>query len=315
MMASDYDELFSGGDNVDLAGGLDFPPAVDLSNIDLNLLDANSPVGSGLFDAAGNINLENIGALTTDPELFQAFQAAFPEDAVLLKDLMGGDYGFAPVGADNPPTTGVEGAGFPGEGIKSGVKQWDDAATKAGVELTDTSGTKSLIDKVKGGIKDLTGLDAGDAAKYAALLAAAKLAYEDAQKAREEARGWSAPGGYSKKTVTGAGGVTGFKKAAMGGGIGSLEMARGGRALPPRYLNGHSDGMEDKVPAHIDGKRPAALSDGEFVIPADVVSHLGNGNSNAGAKRLYKMMDRIRAARTGNPKQGKQINPDKFMPR
>ena len=102
---------------------------------------------------------------------------------------------------------------------------------------------------------------------------------------------------------------------AAGGGIGSLDMAQGGRALPPRYLNGHSDGMADKVPAHIDNKRPAALSDGEFVIPADVVSHLGNGNSNAGAKRLYKMMDDIRAARTGNPKQGKQINPDKFMPR
>ena len=101
----------------------------------------------------------------------------------------------------------------------------------------------------------------------------------------------------------------------MGGGIGSLDMAQGGRALPPRYLNGHSDGMADKVPAHIDNKRPAALSDGEFVIPADVVSHLGNGNSNAGAKRLYEMMDRIRAARTGNRKQGKQINPDKFMPR
>lgn len=102
---------------------------------------------------------------------------------------------------------------------------------------------------------------------------------------------------------------------AAGGGIGSLGMAQGGRALPPRYLDGHSDGMADKVPAHIDNKRPAALSDGEFVIPADVVSHLGNGNSNAGAKRLYKMMDDIRAARTGNPKQGKQINPDKFMPR
>ena len=310
-MASDYDELFSGGDNVDLAGGLDFPPAVDLSNIDLNLLDANSPVGSGLFDAAGNINLENIGALTTDPELFQAFQAAFPEDAVLLKDLMGGDYGFAPVGADNPPTTGVEGAGFPGEGIKSGVKQWDDAATKAGVELTDTS---SLIDKVKGGIKDLTGLDAGDAAKYAAMLAMAKMAYDDAKDARKEARGATSKGGYAERAIRTPSGGFAFKKA-MGGGIGSLEMARGGRALPPRYLNGHSDGMADKVPAHIDNKRPAALSDGEFVIPADVVSHLGNGNSNAGAKRLYKMMDRIRAARTGNPKQGRQINPDKFMPR
>jgi hypothetical protein len=56
------------------------------------------------------------------------------------------------------------------------------------------------------------------------------------------------------------------------------------------------------------------LSHGEFVIPADVVSHLGNGNSDAGANVLYKMMDRVRQARTGNPKQGKQINPEKFMP-
>jgi hypothetical protein len=80
----------------------------------------------------------------------------------------------------------------------------------------------------------------------------------------------------------------------------------------PFYLGGITDGMTDEVPAHIDGKRPAALSDGEFVIPADVVSHLGNGNSNAGAQRLYEMMDQVRQARTGTAKQGKQINPEDF---
>ena len=97
---------------------------------------------------------------------------------------------------------------------------------------------------------------------------------------------------------------------------GLMSLAKGGRtSLPPRYLDGHSDGMADQVPASIDNSRPAALSDGEFVIPADVVSHLGNGNSNAGAKVLYEMMDRIRRARTGNSKQGKQINPSKFIPR
>ncbi len=81
-----------------------------------------------------------------------------------------------------------------------------------------------------------------------------------------------------------------------------------------RYLRGETDGMEDKVPAHIEGRQPAALSHGEFVIPADVVSHLGNGNSDAGAKRLYNMMDRIRKARTGTEKQGKQISPNKYLP-
>jgi len=81
-----------------------------------------------------------------------------------------------------------------------------------------------------------------------------------------------------------------------------------------RYLDGPSDGMADKLPANIDGKQEARLSHGEFVIPADVVSHLGNGNSSAGAQRLYSMMDRIRQARTGTKKQGKQINPDKYVP-
>ena len=81
-----------------------------------------------------------------------------------------------------------------------------------------------------------------------------------------------------------------------------------------RYLRGKTDGMADELPSSIDGKQPAALSHGEFVIPADVVSHLGNGNSDAGADVLYKMMDRVRQARTGNKKQGKQINPEKFTP-
>jgi len=81
------------------------------------------------------------------------------------------------------------------------------------------------------------------------------------------------------------------------------------------YLGGKTDGMADKVPARIDGKQEARLSDGEFVIPADVVSHLGNGNSDAGADQLHSMMSGIRQARTGNPEQGKQINPQQFMPK
>ena len=88
---------------------------------------------------------------------------------------------------------------------------------------------------------------------------------------------------------------------------GIADMAKG------RYLGGATDGMADKIPARIGGKQEARLSHGEFVIPADVVGHLGNGNSEAGAKRLYEMMDRIRQARTGTTKQGKQINPNKFL--
>ena len=94
-------------------------------------------------------------------------------------------------------------------------------------------------------------------------------------------------------------------------------MAAGGLAsLPPKgyYLGGATDGMADQVPASIDGTQEARLSDGEFVVPADVVSHLGNGNSSAGAKQLYDMMDRIRKARTGTEQQGKQVNPTKYTP-
>ena len=98
-------------------------------------------------------------------------------------------------------------------------------------------------------------------------------------------------------------------QAAQGGLMG---LARGGMPGAPRYLQGNTDGMADKIPATIDGQQPAALAHGEFVVPADVVSHLGNGNSDAGAQHLYSMMDRIRKARTGNKNQGKQIDPNKF---
>ena len=91
-----------------------------------------------------------------------------------------------------------------------------------------------------------------------------------------------------------------------GGGLAAL----GGKGM---YLGGSTDGMADNIPASINGSEPARLSDGEFVIPADVVSHLGNGNSDAGAHQLHGMMDRIRKARTGNTKQGREINPTNFL--
>ena len=88
--------------------------------------------------------------------------------------------------------------------------------------------------------------------------------------------------------------------------------AKGGMAA--RYIDGPGDGMSDSVHARIGGIQEARLADGEFVIPADVVSHIGNGSSKAGAKQLYAMMDRVRKARTGTTKQGKEINPTKLMP-
>jgi len=83
------------------------------------------------------------------------------------------------------------------------------------------------------------------------------------------------------------------------------------------YLSGGNvpgDGMSDSIPAMIGRGQQAALSEGEFVVPADVVSHLGNGSSNAGSKQLYAMMDQVRKDRTGTEKQGKQINAERYMP-
>lgn len=100
-----------------------------------------------------------------------------------------------------------------------------------------------------------------------------------------------------KQVMLASGGKVGMRGYAQGGGIASL-----------------NDGMSDDVPASIDGKQPARLSVDEFVVPADVVSHLGNGSSEAGANRLYEMMNRVRAARTGNTQQAPRIDPMGFMP-
>ena len=98
----------------------------------------------------------------------------------------------------------------------------------------------------------------------------------------------------------------GNRKGFQAGGLTSV----GPRGM---YLGGSTDGMADNIPASINSNQPARLSDGEFVVPADVVSHLGNGNSDAGAHQLYGMMDRVRQARTGTAEQGRQINPGNFL--
>jgi hypothetical protein len=88
----------------------------------------------------------------------------------------------------------------------------------------------------------------------------------------------------------------------------------GGYSDGGRMLKGPGDGMSDDIPAVIGRKQPARLADGEFVVPADVVSHLGNGSTDAGAKKLYSMMDKVRTARTGKKKQAPAVKADKYMP-
>jgi len=121
-----------------------------------------------------------------------------------------------------------------------------------------------------------------------------------------ESLGRVRPSGYS-----GGGGIV-----ALAGG-GTTYMEAGGTTGPtgePRMVRGTGDGMSDSVPASIEGVQEARLANDEFVIPADVVADIGNGSSNAGADKLYAMMDRIRKARHGTTKQPPEIRSEKYMP-
>jgi hypothetical protein len=106
---------------------------------------------------------------------------------------------------------------------------------------------------------------------------------------------------------------------------GTINLAKGGMTYmeaggttdvtgEPRMVQGTGDGMSDSVPATIEGVQEARLANDEFVIPADVVADIGNGSSNAGAKKLYNMMDRIRKARHGTTKQPPEIRAERLMP-
>jgi hypothetical protein len=105
--------------------------------------------------------------------------------------------------------------------------------------------------------------------------------------------------------------MTGY---AVGGGLGSL----GSYSDGGRLLKGPGDGVSDSIPATIGNKQqPARLADGEFVIPARIVSELGNGSTEAGAKKLYAMMDRVQRARgktTGKNKVAANSRADKYLP-
>ena len=114
-------------------------------------------------------------------------------------------------------------------------------------------------------------------------------------------------------------------RISMGAGGGIVALANGGMPTfeyggttaptgEPRMVQGAGDGMSDNVPANIEGVQEARLANDEFVVPADVVADIGNGSSNAGAKKLYAMMDRIRKARHGTTEQPPEINAERLMP-
>jgi hypothetical protein len=158
------------------------------------------------------------------------------------------------------------------------------------------------------GLYDGSGGDGGDAAAAAAAAAsAADSAAASAASASGTAPGSDgSPGSGAKR-----GGMIGY---AIGGGLGSL----GSYSDGGRLLKGPGDGVSDSIPATIGRKQqPARLADGEFVVPARIVSELGNGSTEAGAKKLYAMMDRVQRARgktTGKNKVAANSRADKYLP-
>jgi hypothetical protein len=101
-------------------------------------------------------------------------------------------------------------------------------------------------------------------------------------------------------------------KAAGGGmmGISSL----GGYSDGGRLLRGPGDGVSDSIPASIGDRQPARLADGEFVVPARIVSELGNGSTEAGARKLYEMMDRVKHARSKAKNIAADTKASKYLP-
>jgi hypothetical protein len=227
------------------------------------------------------------------------------------------------------PSTATAGSGAFGLSPELAAELGLEGAT-SGLSTSGVQGSAAL---------EAMGLNAGSGGMTAKQAAAAKMGLD---LLTAGTGGQQQPGGYAVPTASAPStiptvnrfGVTGYEGqipvaevaqrpillSKIKGVGGDYTFAEGGIATLGSYsdggqlLKGPGDGMSDNIPAKIGEAQPARLADGEFVIPADVVSHLGNGSTDAGAKQLYAMMDKIRKARTGNKKQGKQINPSKFLP-
>jgi hypothetical protein len=101
------------------------------------------------------------------------------------------------------------------------------------------------------------------------------------------------------------------------GGLSDNEYNLGSFSDGGRLLRGPGDGVSDSIPAVIGKKQPARLADGEFVVPARIVSELGNGSTEAGARKLYSMMDRIQSARSktvGKGRVAKNSKAEQYLP-
>jgi hypothetical protein len=252
-------------------------------------------VSSALPDAIGTNALQNSQLYTANPDF-----NPMPNTAGLggpSTSMLGSNPSVQYALSDMPNT--MAGAGAPGS---SGIGDWWNSLSDKQKMLTGGAGVMGL-----GMISDRSRYGIPEQEPYTGPLSRFRF-NPDTYRATPYAEG-----GITDLNASGYDRMVGedpMYSTMASGGIANL----GGYSDGGRMLKGPGDGMSDSIPATIAGRRPARLATEEFVVPADVVSHLGNGSSDAGAKQLYAMMDKVRQARTGRKSQGREINPRKYMP-
>ena len=309
-----------------LMGGM---TAYGLSNLYAGLqsaaLSGQTPLPSDVAAAsqANSSNVANLATLEAGPQAGMFEAAAQPS---MGSNIMSGNLSDAATQFGDKAT--MMGKDFAtqmsnaGEGVKNligaGNVPMSEAAKAVGTKFGTGSAAATLM-----GATGLAALDeeqkyldqqkaAGNIAdaEYQQGIARIQAAKERAEQAVRDNPYQFAMGGQVDDELGGDYSAMGMDQGNLQKGLFGRGYAEGGT---PRFLSGGGDGMSDSIHATINGKQPARLADGEFVIPADVVSGIGNGSSKAGAKRLYGMMDRVRKERTGTTKQAKAINPAKLM--
>ena len=309
-----------------LMGGM---TAYGLSNLYAGLqsaaLSGQTPLPSDVAAAsqANSSNVANLATLEAGPQAGMFEAAAQPS---MGSQVMSGDFsGAASQFGDKATMMGKDFTtqmGNAGEGIKNLVGAGDVSVSDAAKAVGTKFGTGSATAAVTGSM-GMAALDeeqkyldqqkaAGSIAdtEYQEGIARIQAARKRAEEAVLANPYQFAMGGQVDDELGGDYSAMGMDQGNLQKGLFGRGYAEGGT---PRFLSGGGDGMSDSIHATINGKQPARLADGEFVIPADVVSGIGNGSSKAGAKRLYGMMDRVRKERTGTTKQAKAINSAKLM--
>jgi hypothetical protein len=265
---------------------------------------------------SGAMGADPLGATTGQStfNIANTFGGAKAGEAIKVGEASGG----VPVGAVDSTDLGA--AFFPGDASYIDPTALQPSAGSVVPQAVTGSGAAKTagmkIDPITGALLATTlygGAEGLEESKEQQRLYEQQQAEIAAEQRRRKGAGYAA---YERSGLASIPMGAGGGMVAMAGG-GMTYMEAGGTTGPtglPRNVTGTGDGMSDSVPATIEGVQEARLADGEFVIPADVVADIGNGSSDAGSKKLYDMMDRIRKARHGTTEQPPEINAEKLMP-